>query len=51
VFHPDLVPWKLHDSGIEWVALWEITSAMVANGEADANVYSSREILGETDAA
>jgi hypothetical protein len=51
VFHPDLVPWQLHDSGIEWVALWEIDGAMVANGEADANVYSSREILGEADAA
>jgi hypothetical protein len=51
VFHPDLVPWQLHDSGIEWVALWEIDGAMVANGEADANVYSSREILGETNAA
>jgi hypothetical protein len=51
VFHPDLVPWQLHDSGIEWVALWKIDGAMVANGEADANVYSSCEILGETDAA
>jgi hypothetical protein len=51
VFHPDLVPWQLHDSGIEWVALWEIDSAMVANGEADTNVYSSREILGQTDVA
>jgi hypothetical protein len=51
VFHPDLVPWQLHDSGIEWVALWEIDGAMVANGDPDVNVYSSREILGETNAA
>lgn len=55
VFHPDLVPWRLRDSGIEWVALWEISDGeFLANGEPDARVHSSREILKKlekTDAA
>jgi len=45
-FHPDLVPWQLHDSGIEWVALWEVRPGeFMANGEPDARVYESSEIL------
>lgn len=45
-FHPDLVPWRLHDSGIEWVALWEVRPGeFMANGEPDARVYESSEIL------
>ena len=55
VLHPDLVPWKLRDSGIEWVALWEVRDGeFMANGEPDARVYASSEILkrmGKTDAS
>ncbi len=53
VLHPDLVPWKLRDSGIEWVALWEVRDGeFMANGEPDARIYASGEILkqmGKTD--
>lgn len=46
VFHPDLVPWRLLDSGIDWVALWQIDKDwIIANGEPDARVHASAEIL------
>lgn len=43
--HPDLVPWKMKDSGHDWVAVYEIDGHDVENGEPDANVCSSKEIL------
>ena len=45
VLHPDLVPWKLKDSPWPWIAVYEIEGRDVANGEGDAHVYTSREIL------
>jgi hypothetical protein len=43
--HPDLVPWKMKDSGHDWVAVYEIDGHDVENGEPCANVYSSKELL------
>jgi hypothetical protein len=43
--HPDLVPWKMKDSSWNWIAVYEIDGHDVANGEPDANIYSSKEIL------
>ncbi len=43
--HPDLVPWKMKDSSHDWVAIYEIDGHDVENGEPDANIYSSKEIL------
>lgn len=45
VLHPDLVPWKIKDSPWDWVAVYEIDGRDTANGEADAHVYSSKELL------
>ena len=43
--HPDLVPWQMKDSSRDWTAIYEIDGKDVANGEPDANIYSSKEIL------
>jgi hypothetical protein len=43
--HPDLVPWQMKDSSWDWTAIYEIDGKDVANGEPDANIYSSKEIL------
>ena len=45
VLHPDMVPWKMKDSPWPWIAVYEIEGRDVANGEGDAHVYTSREIL------
>jgi hypothetical protein len=45
VLHPDLVPWKLKDGIGDWTAVYEIDGKDVANGEGDARVYTSLEIL------
>lgn len=45
VLHPDLVPWKMRDSPWPWIAVYEIEGHDVANGEGDAHVYTSKEIL------
>lgn len=46
VLHPDLVPWKIHtDLSTEWEAVWMIDGIPVRNGEPDATVFGSREIL------
>lgn len=50
VLHPDLVPWQRHDSAHEWIAVYEIGGNLVANGETDACVFSSRELLANPDA-
>ena len=45
VLHPDLVPWKVKEGPDRWTAIYEIEGRDVANGEGDAHVYTSREIL------
>jgi hypothetical protein len=46
VLHPDLVPWKINpEHTTESIACFEIDGVLVHNGEPDANVYSSRELL------
>lgn len=45
VLHPDLVPWQRKDGLDEWTAVYVIEGQHVANGEGDAHVYTSREIL------
>jgi hypothetical protein len=48
--HPDLVPWKMHDSDIEWTAIYEIDGNYVKNGEPGEDVFTSREILANATA-
>ena len=43
--HPDLVPWQRKDGPDDWTAVYVIDGKEVANGEGDARVYTSREIL------
>jgi hypothetical protein len=45
VLHPDLVPYKLLGSHVDWEATWEIDGKPVRNGEGDAFVFTSKEIL------
>lgn len=45
VLHPDLVPWPRKDGLDDWTAVYVIEGRDVANGEGDAHVYTSREIL------
>lgn len=45
VLHPDLVPWKMKEGLDQWTAVFEIDGRDVANGEGDAHVFTSREIL------
>ena len=45
VLHPDLVPWQRKDGLDDWTAVYVIEGRDVANGEGDAHVYTSREIL------
>ena len=51
VLHPDLVPWKLDtDASSEVEAVWIIDGTPVRNGEPDAHVYSSKELLANPSA-
>ena len=45
VLHPDLVPWDRIESSDQWKAIYIINGKRVENGEPDANVYSSKEII------
>lgn len=45
VLHPDLVPWQQKDGLDDWTAVYVIDGKDVANGEGDAHVFTSREIL------
>lgn len=45
VLHPDLVPWQMKDGLDQWTAIYVIEGKDVANGDGDAHVYTSREIL------
>lgn len=50
VLHPDLVPWPIRDSANPHEAIYEINGKLVRNGEGDANVFSSRELIAGGDA-
>jgi hypothetical protein len=51
VLHPDLVPWQLDsDASSQWDAVWIIDGKQVRNGEPDAHVFASREILANPSA-
>lgn len=45
VLHPDLVPWPRKDGLDEWTAIYVIDGRDTANGEGDAHIYTSRELL------
>jgi len=45
VLHPDLVPWPMKDSNTSDEAVYEIAGKDIRNGEGDAYVYSSRELI------
>ena len=45
VLHPDLVPWPLKESPDRWTAIYVIDGRDVVNGEGDAHIYTSREII------
>ena len=45
VLHPDLVPWQRKDGLDQWTAVYVIDGKPVSNGEPDATIFSSREIL------
>ena len=46
VLHFDLVPWKMAEPRDQWTAVFLIDGQAVANGEPDATVFGSREIVG-----
>lgn len=50
VLHPDLVQWQRKDGLDAWTAVYVIDGRDVANGEGDAHVYTSREILANPSA-
>lgn len=51
VLHMDLVPWQLDtDASTEDCAVWIIGDKRIANGEADANVYGSTELVANLQA-
>ena len=45
VLHPDLVKYKMLETDIDWVAVYEIDGKPVANGQPCATVFSSKEII------
>lgn len=45
VVHPDMVPWKRKDGPNEWTAIYVVDGKDVANGDPDAHIYSSKELL------
>ena len=45
VLHPDLVPWPIKDSTNAFEAIYEIEGVDVRNGEPDAFVFASSEII------
>ena len=45
VLHPDVVHWKRKDGPNEWTAIYVINGKDVANGDPDAHIYSSKELL------
>jgi hypothetical protein len=49
VLHPDLVNFERVESNDQWKAIYIINGKRVENGEPDANVYSSKEIIANPD--
>lgn len=49
VIHPDLVPWQLDPSSTATEAVWQIGEHKVRNGDPCAFVYSSRELIENTE--
>lgn len=47
VLHPDLVPWQLVPGEADNEAAYRIDGKLVRNGEGDAFVFSSRELLAD----
>jgi hypothetical protein len=43
--HPDLVPWEQAEPVDQWTPVFVINGKKIANGEADAHIFSSREIV------
>ena len=43
--HLDLVPWKAKEGLNEWTFVYEIDGVDVSNGEPDATIFSSHEII------
>lgn len=43
--HPDLVPWEMARPVDKWTPVFIVNGKKVANGEADAHIFSSREIV------
>ena len=50
VLHPDIVPWQRKDGLDEWTAIYVIDGKDVANGEGDAHIYTSKELLSNPSA-
>ena len=49
--HPDMVPWKLDaEASTKTIAVYIINGKPVANGEADANIYGSAELIANASA-
>ena len=47
VLHPELVPFQRKESASDWEAVYVIDGKEVRNGEPDANVFSSKEIISD----
>tara|TARA_R110000822_G_scaffold82279_1_gene194746 strand:- start:4027 stop:4890 length:864 start_codon:yes stop_codon:yes gene_type:complete len=50
VLHPDLVPWEMGESGTPDEAVYMINGEPIRNGEADAYVFASTELVAGGDA-
>jgi len=50
VLHPDLVPWERRESTNEWQAVYIVKGKQIANGAPGGGVYSSKELLANSDA-
>ena len=49
VLHPDLVPWDIKDSADPHEAVYEINGKDIRNGEGDAYVFTSKELIAGQD--
>jgi hypothetical protein len=50
VLHPDMVPWERKESPSEWQAVYIVKNKALANGAPGDGVYSSKELLANSDA-
>jgi len=50
VLHPDLVPWQRVESPNQWEAIYMINGREICNGEPDAKVFGSKELISNLDA-